>query len=164
MGLLVEELSPQRHDRTTFDCGNEPLNRYLRELAVQHRAKGLSTTFVLTDSESASLVMGYYSLSAAALALEKLSETDSKRLPRYPIPVVRIGRLAVDLKMRKRGLGELLLQHAITRILAVRATMGVYAVVVDAKDDAALAFYKKYGFRPCTNETRQMYLPLGRTQ
>jgi predicted GNAT family N-acyltransferase len=159
--FAVEELDPKRHDRASFDCGAEPLNRYLKTLAVQHRTKGISTSFVLVDIDQPTEILGYYSLSAATLAFEGLSEADRKGLPTFPIPAVRIGRLAGAASIRGRGLGELLLQNAIKRILLARNTLGVYAVVVEAKDASAEAFYRKYGFRLCDVQTRQLYLPLG---
>lgn len=162
MPLRVEELDPQRHDRAAFDCGVEPLNRYLKALAVQHRTKGIATSFVLVDSDQSSRILGYYSLSAASLAFERLADSDRKGLPTYPIPAVRIGRLASSASARGMGLGELLLQNAIKRVLQARDTLGVYAVVVEAKGASAEAFYRKYGFRLCDAQTRQLVLPLGR--
>ena len=159
--LVVEELDPKRHDRAGFDCGVEPLNRYLKTLAVQHRAKGIATSFVLLDSNQPRHILGYYSLSAASLAFERLTDSDRKGLPAYPIPAVRIGRLAGSASSRGQGIGELLLQNAIKRILVVRNTLGVHAIVVKAKDASAEAFYRKYGFRLCDPQTRQLYLPLG---
>ena len=161
MTFAVEELEVKRHDRAGFDCGVEPLNRYLKALAGQHRVKGIATTFVLVESERPSRILGYYSLSAASLALERLTEADRKGLPAYPVPAVRIGRLATSVSIRGHGLGELLLQNAIKRILRSRNTIGVHAVVVEAKNVAAEGFYRKYGFRLCDPESRRLYLPLG---
>jgi len=159
--LSVEELDTRRHDRVGFDCGVEVLNRYLRNLAAQHRAKGIATTFVLVDPDQPDRILGYYTLSAATLSFDTLTESDRKGLPAYPIPAVRIGRLAGAVSARRQGIGELLLQNAIKRILQARGTLGVFAVVVEAKDAAAEAFYRKYGFRLCDADTRQLYLPLG---
>jgi predicted GNAT family N-acyltransferase len=159
--FAIEQLEPKRHDRAAFDCGVEALNRYLEKLAVQHRSKGISTTFVLIDSDQPRKVLGYYSLSAATIQFDQLSSTDRKGLPKYPIPAVRIGRLAAALSTCGQGLGELLLQNAIKRVLLMQNTLGVYAVVVEAKDAAAESFYLKYGFRLCDVESRQLYLPLG---
>jgi predicted GNAT family N-acyltransferase len=161
VALAVQELDPKQHDRTGFDCGVEVLNRYLKGLATQHRAKGISTTFVLIDTDDPRRILGFYSLSAATLAFENLTDEDRKGLPAYPIPAVRIGRLARTASARGRGLGELLLQNAIKRVLQTRGTLGVYAVVVEAKDAAAEAFYRKFGFHLCDTQTRQLYLPLG---
>jgi GNAT superfamily N-acetyltransferase len=158
----IEELDPKRHDRTGFDCGVEPLNRYLRSLAAQHRTKGIATTFVLVDTTVPAVILGYYSLSAASLAFGRLADADRRGLPAYPIPEVRIGRLAASQAHRGQRLGEMLLANAIKRTLAARHTLGVYAVLVEAKDTAAEAFYRRYGFRLCDEHTRQLYLPLGR--
>ena len=162
VAFTVEELDSKRHDCAGFDCGVETLNRYLRTLAVQHRSKGIATSFVLVDSAEPTRILGYYSLSAATLAFERLADSDRKGLPTYPIPAVRIGRLASSASARGMGLGELLLQSAVKRILQARDTLGVYAVVVEAKDALAEAFYRKYGFRLCDVQTRQLYLPLGK--
>jgi GNAT superfamily N-acetyltransferase len=163
VALAIEELDPKRHNRAGFDCGVEPLNRYLCTLATQHRTKGIATTFVLVDTATSGIVLGYYSLSAASLAFERLIDADRTGLPAYPIPAVRIGRLAASAAHRGQRLGELLLQNAIKRTLTARHTLGVYAVLVDAKDAAAEAFYRKYGFRLCDEHSRQLYLPLGRS-
>jgi predicted GNAT family N-acyltransferase len=162
--LAIEELNAKRHDRGGFDCGVELLNRYLKTLAGQHRLKGIATTFVLIETERPAEILGYYSLSAAALALDQLVDEDRKGLPAYPIPAVRIGRLAVALSARGQRLGEVLLQNAIKRALNARTTLGVYAVVVEAKDSPAETFYRKYGFRLCDPHRRQLYLPLGAAQ
>ena len=106
-------------------------------------------------------ILGYYSLSAASLAFEGLIEADRKGLPKYPVPAVRIGRLATSLSVRGQGLGELLLQNAIKRALQARNTLGVHAVLVEAKNSAAEGFYRKYGFRLCDPRSKQLYLPLG---
>jgi GNAT superfamily N-acetyltransferase len=161
MALAVQELDAKQHDRAGFDCGVEALNRYLKTLAAQHRTKGIATTFVVVDLEEPATILGYYSLSAAALLFVQLTDADRKGLPTYPIPAVRIGRLAAAVSARGQGIGELLLQNAIKRVLLSRSTLGVYAVVVEAKDASAEAFYRKYGFRLCDVEARQLYLPLG---
>jgi predicted GNAT family N-acyltransferase len=159
--FAIEELDAKRHDRANFDCGEEPLNRYLKTLASQHRVKGIATTFVLVESERPSGILGYYSLSAASLSFERLTEADRKGLPAYPVPAVRTGRLAASLSMRGQRLGELLLQNAIKRTLQARSLLGVHALVVEAKNAAVEGFYRKYGFRLCDAKSRQLYLPLG---
>jgi len=161
LAFAVEELDSKRHDRAGFDCGVEILNRYLTNLATQHRSKGIATTFVLIDPDEPARILGYYTLSAASLSLERLTDADRKGLPAYPIPAVRIGRLAGATSARGRGLGEILLQNAVKRILRARSTLGVFAVIVEAKDASAEAFYLKYGFRLCDAQSRQLYLPLG---
>lgn len=161
MALVIAELDRRVHDRDGFDCGEEVLNRYLRDYAAQHRSRGFSTTFVLVDDRQPAKILGYYALSAAAIALDKLTGADRKRVPAYPVPAVRIGRLAVSVDAMKHGYGELLLQNSIKRMLLARETMGIFAAVVEAKDQRAVSFYTKYGFRFCNDEQRQLYLPLG---
>jgi predicted GNAT family N-acyltransferase len=161
LAFAIEELDARRHDRAAFDCGVEILNRYLTNLATQHRSKGIASTFVLIDLDEPARILGYYALSAASLSLEKLTDADREGLPAYPVPAVRIGRLAGGTWARGRGVGELLLQNAMKRILGARSTLGVFAVVVEAKDASAEAFYRKYGFRLCDARSRQLYLPLG---
>lgn len=161
MALVVAELDRRVHDRDGFDCGEEVLNRYLRDYAAQHRTRGFSTNFVLVEHQQPSRILGYCTLSAAAIALDKLADADRKRVPAYPVPAVRIGRLAVSIDARRLGYGELLLQNAIKRMLAARETMGVFAALVEAKDERAVSFYIRYGFRVCNDEERQLYLPLG---
>jgi ribosomal protein S18 acetylase RimI-like enzyme len=161
VAFVIQELDSKRHDRGGFDCGVESLNRYLKSLAVQHRTKGIATTFIAVDSDQPAKILGYYSLSAATLLFEQLTDADRKGLPTYPIPAVRIGRLATAMAARGRRLGELLLQNALKRVLQSRSTLGVYAVVVEAKDTSAQAFYLKYGYRLCDVHARQLYLPLG---
>jgi hypothetical protein len=81
LAFAVEELDPKRHDRARFDCGVEILNRYLKNLATQHRAKGIATTFVLIDPDEPARILGYYTLSAATLSFEKLTDADRKGMP-----------------------------------------------------------------------------------
>lgn len=162
MPLLIEELDPGRHDRRGFDCGVEALNHYLHALAAQHRVKGIATAFVLVDDITPAQILGYYTLSAATLVWGDLAPTDRRRLPTYPVPVARMGRLAVALAARNRRFGELLLQNAVKRLLAARATLGVYALVVDAKDDTAAGFCRKYSFHRTAPDEMEFYLPLGR--
>jgi predicted GNAT family N-acyltransferase len=161
VNLEVQELDSARHDRAGFDCGVEVLNRYLKGLATQHRAKGIATTFVLIDADQPARILGFYSLSAATISLEKLTDADRKGLPTYPIPAVRIGRLAGAASARGQGFGDSLLQNAIKRTIRLLTSLGVYAIVVEAKDAASEGFYCKYGFRLCDALTRQLYLPLG---
>jgi hypothetical protein len=94
VSLRVEELDPKRHDRAAFDCGVEPLNRYIQTLATQHRTKGIASGFVPADSDQSARILAYYRLSAALLAFERVEEPDRERLPAYSVPTVRIGRLA----------------------------------------------------------------------
>lgn len=161
---MLEErpLDPATHDRRGFDCGVAPLNEYLQRYAEQHRRRGISSTYVLVDTAAPSTILGYYSLSAAEVSSERLSEEDRKRLPRYPVPCFRMGRLARSIAHPGQGLGKLLLGCAVDRCLQVREQLSAYALLVDAKDDAARAFYEHFGFKTLRDAGLTLYLPLGR--
>lgn len=155
-------LNPAVHDRHGFDCGVPALNEYLQRYAEQHRRKGISATYVLVDSEAASIVQGYYALSAAEVDVTQLADVDRKRLPRYPVPCFRMGRLACRIEQRGRGLGKLLIGCAVDRCLKAREQVAAYALVVDAKDEAAKRFYQHFGFKSLMDRELTLYLPLGR--
>lgn len=152
--LIIERLSSP-HDRSEFDCGVGELNVYLQKYASQHQKKGVGRTYVATE-EGAARVLGYYTISAGAVDFDTIPEN----LPRHPIPVALIGRLAVDTSARGRGLGETLLFHALGSAQRVAEIAGVYAVVVDALDKDAKSFYLKYGFKELADDQLHLYLPM----
>jgi len=154
----IERLDPARHDCSAFTCGEHALDRYLKAHAAQNQQEGVSTTHVLVDASDA--VLGYFTLSAAQLELTQLQEADRKRLPRYPVPAVRMGRLAIARSLQKKGYGELLVGHAVRRCLDMREALGVRVMLVDALP-AAERFYLQYGFQPTVANPLTMYLPLG---
>lgn len=156
-------LDPARHDRAAFDCGVPSLNRYLHEQAGQHQRHGIATTHVLVDDANAPCVLGYCSLAAAQMNLADLQPTDRKRLPHYPVPAVRVARLAVASAAQGKGYGRLLLGHAVNCSLQLREQLGARALVVDALDARAAAFYRAYGFRETADNAATLYLLLGRT-
>lgn len=115
---------------------------------------------MLFDTETDALI-GYYTLSAASIQSAGLPEAMLRRLPRYDtLPAVLLGRLAVDVRYRGRGFGEILLLDALHRALAQSGQITAMAVVVDAKDDAAGHFYEHFGFQPLTNDARRLFLPM----
>ena len=117
---------------------------------------------MLVDPSTPAEVLGYYTLSAAQIDATHISEADQKRLPRFPIPCFRMGRLACRKDQQGKGIGRLLIGCAVERCLKAREEIASYALVVDAKDDNAKAFYEHYGFIPCTDQPRTLYLPFGR--
>lgn len=159
--LVVEQLKPRRHDRNGFACGEPTLDAYLRQQAAQHHRDGISTTHVLVDEADPSRILGYYSLSAAQLLLTDLQEADRKRLPNYPVPAIRMGRLAVSTSEQGEGHGDYLLAHAVARCLGLREQLGVHVLLVDALHEKAARFYRAYGFREATANSHTLYLPLG---
>lgn len=161
MALTLTVLDGRRHDREGFACGVAALDDYLRRRAGQHHRDGIATTHVLVDDAEPARVLGYCSLSAAQLHLQALREDDRKRLPTYPVPAIRMGRLAVSKAEQGRGYGQLLVGHVVNLALSVRQTMGVRVLIVDAKDALAVAFYEDFGFRCTTDAVLTLYLPVG---
>jgi len=159
--LEEQPLNPDLHDRVGFSCGISELDDYLRRFAVQDRRKGISTVYVLVDTGKPSLILGFYTLSAAQVDSAELSDADRKKLPRYPIPCFRLGRLACRMDHRGRGLGKLLIGCAVERCLQARKQVAAFALIVDAKSPEAKAFYEHYGFTPCVDASMTLYLPLG---
>lgn len=160
--FVVEQLKPRRHDRDGFTCGEPTLDAYLRQQAAQHHRDGIGTTHVLVDDADPACILGYYTLAAAQLLLTDLQEADRKRLPNYPVPAIRMGRLAVSASEQGKGHGDYLLAHAVARCLGLREQLGVRVLLVDALHGKAAAFYRAYGFRPTADQAHTLYLPLGR--
>jgi GNAT superfamily N-acetyltransferase len=159
--LEEQSLDPGRHDRAGFSCGVPLLDDYLHRFAVQHVRKGVTTVHVLVDDAAPAVVLGYYTLSAAEVDSVELQTVDRKRLPRYPVPCFRLGRLAVRAERHGDGLGRLLLAGAVERCLRAKQQVAGYALIVDAKDDAAAAFYRHFGFVICAGDPLMLYLALG---
>ena len=160
--MLEEQVfDPKRHDRSGFRCGEPSLDAFLQRYAAQQRAKGLSSIFVLIDTDSPSKILGFYTLSAAQVDAVQLSDAQRKVLPRYPIPCIRMGRLACSVDVQGRGIGAMLIGLAVDRCLKVKSQVGAYALMVDAKHAAAKAFYQHYGFTVCADTPMTLYLPLG---
>ena len=152
------ELLGSQHKREAFACGVEPLDRYFREQVGQDVRRRATACYVAREIVT-DAIAGYYTLAAGSVLLTRMPQTLSKKLPRYPdVPVARLGRLAVGQKFQGRKLGAALLWDAIER--AARSEVVVYGVVVDAKDDEAVAFYEHHGFITLSAETRQLVLPL----
>lgn len=121
----------------------------------------MSTVYVLVNTDRPSLILGYYTLSAAQVDVLQLSDADRKKLPRYPVPCFRMGRLACRADQRGQGLGKLLMGCAVDRCLQARRQVAAFALLVDAKNRQAKTFYQHYGFTPCTDSPMTLYLPLG---
>ena len=156
----IEPLAKDHH-RKSFICGAEPLDRYLQTRASQDVKGRVAAAFMLTEPPDRR-VLGFYTLSSSTMALSDLPEKFAKKLPRYPqLPATLIGRLAVDVSVRGKRYGELLLMDALRRSLEAAAEIGAMAVIVDAKDDGAAAFYQQYGFVPLPGHERRMFLPMG---
>jgi predicted GNAT family N-acyltransferase len=156
LSYIIEPLGDS-HDRATFSCGVEELDRYLQRLAGQDIKKRVAAVFVLTlDGRT---IAGFYSLSAHMLKLDELPLEIVKRLPRYPnVPATLLGRLAVGTDFRGRGLGELLLIDALKRSLAGTTQIASAAVVVDAKNEHAREFYQRHEFLALASQPNRLFL------
>lgn len=147
-------------DRSTFSCGVEALDQYLVRQASQDVRRRVSACCVATEATSGK-VAGFYTLAAGSVPLGDLSPDLTKRLPRCPtVPVARVGRSAIDRAFQGRKLGGALLADAALR--AAQSEVAVFALIVDAKDDAAAAFYRHHGFEPFGGNSRQLIVPLER--
>ncbi|WP_435009026.1 GNAT family N-acetyltransferase [Tundrisphaera lichenicola] len=154
------EILGSSHDRAVFISGVEPLDRYFREQASQDIKRRATACYVAVELATGK-VAGYYTLAASGIPLGELPESLIKKLPRYPlVPVARLGRLAVDLAYRGQKLGAALVWDAVARCL--RSEVAVAALVVDAKDEQAEAFYRHLGFLELSGEGKRLVLPLAK--
>lgn len=147
------------HDRSVFACGQPTLDRFLKESAWQNQVKGVSRTYVLTET-GANRVVGYYTLTVGQVDRDGLPPKVAKKLPKYPVPVVVLGRLAVDQSVQKEQLGRRLLWDALNRSASAAESVGVFAVVVDAIDEGAAGFYSRFLFEPFGDSLLRLYLPI----
>ncbi len=155
------EFEPLRkaHDRSAFSSGQRELDEWFRKQASQDEKRNITRVFVAVDREQESAIVGFYSLSAFTVTLSNLPDDLSRKLPRYDaIPASLIGRLARGDSVRGKGVGELLLADAVKRILGAAESLAVFAIVVDAKDDRASAFYRSFGFIPFPKTPTRLFL------
>lgn len=160
MNAAPFRLEPLRaaHDRTSFRCGEQVLDRYFQTQATQDIRRRVANCFVAVEAVTGQ-VAAYYTMSAASIPLVDLPSEETKRLPRYPtLPAVRIGRLAVDQRFQGRGLGAALLADAAQRTM--RADAAAFALLVDAQNDRAAAFYRRLGFRPLISRPGTLFVPV----
>lgn len=145
-------------DRSGFSCGVEPLDRYFKTQVTQDIRRRLTACYIATDSEVGAIA-GYYTLSAADILVNDIPDELKRKLPRYPtVPAARLGRLAVDTRYHGQKLGGALLIDAANR--AARSEIAVFALVVDAKDEAAVSFYRHLGFKSYGSLYNQLIAPI----
>jgi ribosomal protein S18 acetylase RimI-like enzyme len=146
------------HDRSAFSSGVAELDRYFHQQVTQDIRRRVTSCFVAVTADD-NVIAGYYTLASGSIPIAELPPELARRLPRYPtLPAVRIGRLAVDTRFRGQGFGRLLLWDATLR--ALRAEQANFTLLVDAKNDAAVAFYRHHGFVPFATAPRVLFLPL----
>jgi GNAT superfamily N-acetyltransferase len=154
MKLRITPLAAQ-HDRQDFDCGEPALNAFLQRLARQQSDRDFNRTYV-AEVLGEPRIHGFYAVSAAAVNFENFPKT--LKLPRYPVPAARIGRLAVDQRSQGAGVGVALLQHAMDLAESLSQLIGLYALFVEAKNETAAAFYLRYGFQRLPDHPLNLFL------
>jgi GNAT superfamily N-acetyltransferase len=157
---IAEDLTPpalltKEHERNSFDCGVPALNDYLKKYALQNQKKHAARTYVATRVNR---IVGYYSLAYGSVSLEEAPQSVKSGLPRHPIPVILLARLAVDSTEQGSGLGTALLKDALLRTIQAAEIAGLRAMLVHAKDDSAKRFYEKYGFEPSPIDAYHLFL------
>jgi ribosomal protein S18 acetylase RimI-like enzyme len=155
--FAIERLSGQ-FDRTAFACGADTLDRYLKTQASQDVRRHFASCFVVFD-QTTEAIAAYYTLAAARLDPTEIPAELVQRLPRYAqIPAALIGRLAVDRRYQGQGLGRVMIVDAVGR--ALQSDTAAFAIVVDAKDAAAIAFYRRLQFEPIAGNPNSLFLPV----
>lgn len=155
-GFSIEKLR-RTHALDAFDCGVEPLNRYLHRFAWQNQQANAAQTYVGLSGES---VVGFYTLAVGEIAYERSAERLRKGLARHPVPVMLLARLAVDQAWRGHGIGAGLLKDALMRTARAADIAGIRAFVVHAKDEQARDFYAHFGFQPSPTDPLHLFMLL----
>lgn len=156
--ICIERLE-KNHNRNLFDCGEEKLNNYLQKHAGQDTKKHVCAVYVAVLPDNPSIIIGFYTLSAAQIDISNIPSEIAKTLPRYPhLPAFRIGRLAINKEHQNLEVGKMLLIDALYKCF-VSEIVGI-AVVVEAKNEKAVSFYKKYGFIQLPEQPLNMFLPI----
>jgi predicted N-acetyltransferase YhbS len=155
--LRIEPID-KKHNRKAFTCKKSPLAEYLQRHARQNDENNIAKAFVAVDDKDT--VHGYYTLSTTNIEFEEFSEEYSKGLPKYPIPAVLIGKLAVDENTEGQGLGSRLLIDALQRVLTAAEEVAIKVVIVDAIDEQAKGYYLRFGFIELPGHNLKLFLPI----
>ena len=142
-----------------FQCGSQPLNDYIRRYASQDVRRNVARVFVAAPDNNPQQLAGFYTLSAGSVSCSALPHSLAKKLPRYPVPVALIGRLAVDSTSQGKGIGSILLADACLKVSQASSVLAVAGIIVDAKDEAAISFYEHFGFIQLPGQPDRLMLP-----
>lgn len=157
MSVYNIELLTNTHAVDSFECGVESKNNFLRKFALQNTKGGLGRTFVAVLPSDPTKIYGYYTIATGAVNFASLPV---QNLPRYPIPTVHIGKLAIDRSAQRQGLGSALLFDALKRAASVADEIGIFAVEVIALDEQAKQFYIKHNFIEMLDSPMHLYLSM----
>lgn len=152
--LRIEKLH-RTHIVEPFTCGQPELDRFLARHALQAQQASSSQTYVAVSGDE---VVGFYTIVAGEVAHAQAPERVVKGMPRHPIPLLVLARLATHTHVQGRGIGSGLLLDALGRTLQVADMIGVRALAVHAKDDGASAFYRHFGFTPSPTDARHLFM------
>jgi len=157
---MIKAIEPLgKRDRGAFSCGVIALDDWFHLRAGQDEKRNVARVFVAIDDQRR--IVGFYSLSSFTLAIADLPPEYAKHLPRYDlIPSALIGRLARDQKVRGQGVGDLLLADAVRRVIGASRSLAVFAIVVEATDEKAAAFYRDFGFAPFPSRPLRLFMPM----
>ena len=153
------EVLQVHHQKKSFNCGQDDLNKFIKQYASQHQKSGTSKTYVAIDDDTQQ-VRGFYCLSSTSIGFDGVDAVLTQRLPRYPLPCVVIGRFAVDQTAQGRGIGKVLLAHALKQVSKVAQIIGVNFIVIHAKDQKAMEFYQRFGFISLTSNPLTLIYPV----
>jgi GNAT superfamily N-acetyltransferase len=146
-------------DTDVFQCGQPALDEYIRRYAAQDVRRNVARVFLATPENDPQRLAGFFTLSAGSVNCLDLPESLARKLPRYPVPVALIGRLAVAGEFQGRGLGAILLADACRKVAQASAVLAVAGIVVDAKDAGAASFYRHFGFLTLPGDPTRLLLP-----
>jgi len=157
---MIKAIEPLgKHDRAEFSCGVATLDDWFHTRAGQDEKRNVARVFVAVDDQRG--IVGFYSLSSFTLAIADLPREYAKRLSRYDlIPAALIGRLARDKRVRGEGVGDLLLADAVRRIIGASHALAVFAIIVEARNVEAAAFYRDFGFAPFPSRPLRLFMPM----
>ena len=157
--FTIPQLISKLHNKTQFDCEDSNLNIFLKKYALQNDKNHSSKTYVSTDKKTKNII-GYYTIAYGSVSYTKATEEVKKNMPKYPIPVMILARLAVDKSHKNKGLGAGLLKDAICRTMQAAEIAGLRAIVAHAKDDKAKSFYIHHGFKASYLDDYHMMIPI----
>ena len=156
----IELAITRQHERDAFDCGVPDLNQYLRRYARQNHDDGIAKTYVLSPVADPTRVVGYYSVRAGQIESTVLPPLLRRGIPRYPIGVICLARLAVDLPLQGKGVGQDLLTLAARRAISIAADVGVVGIDAHAIDARAAAWYERQGALPLLDDPLHLFFSL----
>jgi predicted GNAT family N-acyltransferase len=145
-------------DSAAFHCGKAALDDYIRRFAAQDVKRSLARVFVAAPEADPRQLTGYFTLSAASVSAADLPEPLRRKLPRYPVPVALLGRLAVATAVRGQGLGGIMLADALLKVANASRVLAMAGMIVDAKDEDAASFYRHFGFAALPGQTGRLLL------